>query len=95
MVQDPRAPSDADPLRPLNPPLPIKVIETKYHAPIALILNGQRLGIARIEEVWRIDEEWWRPQAIARIYYRLILKDGRAITIFRDLVEGSWYRQQA
>lgn len=93
MVKDPRKASDADPLRPLNPPIPIEVIETRYHRPIALILRGRRLEISLIDDVWRIDEEWWRPRPISRMYYRVITEYGRPMTIFRDLLEGGWYRQ--
>jgi len=37
-----------------------------------------------ITEIWRIAEEWWRPHPIQRTYYRLVLANGRPLTIFHD-----------
>jgi len=54
------------------------------------------LAVARVEEVWRIAEEWWRSDPLARTYYRLLLADGRVVTLFHDDAEASgdaWYEQ--
>jgi hypothetical protein len=29
------------------------------------------------------------------MYYRVVTEDGRQITIFRDMLDGAWYRQYA
>ena len=49
--------------------------------------------MAEVLESWRIDDEWWREQPVSRLYYSLLLEDGRAVTVYRDLVSGQWYRQ--
>jgi hypothetical protein len=39
--------------------MPIKVRENKQHVPVSVQVKGKTLNIARIDEVWEIDEEWW------------------------------------
>ena len=94
MVQNPRETSGPGPLRPLNLPAPIAVEVDAHQIPVAITLHGRRLKVASIDDLWEIDEEWWREQPIARRYYQVTTEDGRRITIFRDLVEGGWYRQR-
>ena len=95
MVQNPRETSGPGPLRPLNPPIPIEVEESQLRTPVFIVLGGRRLKVASIDDLWEIEEEWWREKPIARRYYQITTEDGRRITIFRDLVEGGWYRQRA
>jgi hypothetical protein len=61
--------------------------------PIAVWLSGRRLPVEELLESWRIDDEWWRPRAISRLYYRVLLEDGRVVDVYRDLVSGRWWRQ--
>jgi hypothetical protein len=52
--------------------------------------------VTRVEEVWRISEEWWRGDPLARTYYRVLLADGRLDTLFHDDqpgATGGWYQQ--
>ena len=44
-------------------------------------------------ENWRIDDEWWRERPVSRVYYSLLLEEGRTVTVYRDLVRGKWWRQ--
>jgi len=50
--------------------------------------------VATIEDLWEIQEEWWRARPVARTYYRVTLEDGRTLTVFRDMVDGGWYVQR-
>ena len=94
MVKNPRETPGAGEIRPLNLPVPIRVEEDEHHRPIALIPRRRRLKVVSVEDLWEISEEWWRVNPIARTYYRVTLEDGRAITVFRDLSDGGWYRQR-
>jgi len=53
-----------------------------------------RAGVERVEDRWRIDDEWWREEPVCRLYFRLLLQDGRCITVFRDLTGDRWYEQR-
>jgi hypothetical protein len=48
---------------------------------------GRTFDVLDVSEIWRIAEEWWRDHPIQRTYYRLVLQDGRPITIFHDETE--------
>ncbi len=97
MVQNTREAPGTGSLRPLNLPIPISVEEDDDGRPLAIDQKrGQkslRMKIASIDDLWRIDEEWWREKPIARMYYQLTAEGGGRLTVFQDLTDGSWYRQ--
>ena len=94
MVQNPRTASGPGYLRPLNAPVPVRVKESPSQHPNSLVLDGRAIEIASIADTWEINDEWWRGQPIARLYYRVVTREGRHLTIFRDLTDGQWYRQK-
>jgi hypothetical protein len=79
--------------RPLNRPRPVRVEAGEDGRPIAVYLSGQRLAVESVLETWRIDDEWWRERAVSRLYFSLLLEDGRTVTAYRDLVSGQWAKQ--
>ena len=79
--------------RPLNRPRSLRVEAGEDGRPIAVYLSGQRLAVESVLETWRIDDEWWRERAVSRLYFSLLLEDGRTVTVYRDLVSGRWARQ--
>ena len=79
-------------LSPLKEPRPVVVATDDAGEPFAVVLNGRRLAVERVEDVWRIDDEWWREE-VSRLYYRLLLEDGRPLVIFHDLVRELWCEQ--
>ena len=93
MVQNPRETASSSPIRSLNLPALIQVEEDGNQRPSTISLRRQRLGVASIDDMWEIDEEWWREHPIVRRYYQVTTEDGRPMTIFRDLASGEWYRQ--
>lgn len=94
MVAHPGATACVNRLRPLNQPKPIKVQEDKNGDPIAIVHRGRRIAVEGIKDRWRIDDEWWRKE-ISRLYYQIVLKDGRIFTVFLDLLGGGWFSQSA
>ena len=90
-------------LRPLGLPRPLQVRTDDRALPREVsgtapqhATHQQRapLRVERVEEVWRIAEEWWREAPIGRTYYRVIVDGGRPLTIFRDREGGRWYEQR-
>lgn len=77
----------------LNPPVPLAVEETERQRPLAIMLKGRMVKVATIVDMWVIEEEWWREKPIERIYYQVVTEDERQVTIFRDMVDNGWYRQ--
>lgn len=93
MVQDPRTAARADQLRPLNTPRPIKVLVDQGSPAAIVTRQGERLPVAQIQEVWRIDDEWWR-EPLQRLYYRLLLQNGKLCTVYHDTVDDAWFEQR-
>jgi len=85
--------NDPPQLRSLNRPRPAKVEAAENGVPAALFVGGRRIGVETVLETWRLEDEWWRERPVARMYYRIVLEDGRVVDIYRALVSGRWYRQ--
>lgn len=58
-----------------------------------MYVSGRRLAVESPLETWRIDDEWWRQRPISRLYWRVLLEDGRVVDLFRDLTRDRWARQ--
>ena len=80
---------DSAALHPLGMPTPVTVRTDSSGRPRTLRPDRQ---VVQIREVWRIDDEWWR-RPISRLYHQVVLDDGRVVVLYRDLVDGRWYRQ--
>ena len=80
-------------LRSLNRPRAAKVEAAKSGEPAALHVSGRRIGIESVLETWRVEDEWWRERPVSRMYYRVILDDGRVVDLYRAILSGRWYRQ--
>jgi hypothetical protein len=78
--------------KPVNVPQPVRVEEDASGRPVAVKMM-RRQAIAAIEDCWRIDDEWWRSEPVARLYYTVIFTSGQRLIIFKDLMSGRWYRQ--
>ena len=58
-------------------------------------VQGPWLSVAFIVDIWKINDEWWRgrDEEIERMYFDLLLENGRHMTVFHDLIRDVWYRQ--
>ena len=93
MVADTGAPGGPGRVRALNRPRPLRVEADGDGGPAAVWLSGRRCAVEAVLERWRIDDEWWRERAVSRLYYRLLLADGRTVTVYWDLAGGRWAQQ--
>ncbi len=80
-------------VRPLNRPRPVRVEADEDGRPIAVHLSNRRYAVEAVLETWRSDDEWWRQRPVSRLYFRLLLEDGRTTTVYRNLVSKRWARQ--
>lgn len=60
--------------------------------PTAVWLSGRHYAVGAVLETWRIDDEWWRQRPVSRLYYSLLLEDGR-VTVYHNLTTSQWSRQ--
>jgi hypothetical protein len=49
--------------------------------------------IESVNEIWRIDDEWWR-QTVSRMYMEVMLEGGKRVVLFKDLISNEWFMQQ-
>lgn len=55
------------------------------------------LAVERIEETWRVVDEWWRETPLRRTYHRVTLAGGASLTLFHDDTQPpgeGWYEQR-
>lgn len=81
-------------LKSLSRPIAVTVRTDEHGDPTHLRMPGRTARrVEAIRDSWRIDDEWWR-QPISRWYRTVVLDDGRIVTLYQDLVDGSWYTQR-
>jgi hypothetical protein len=78
--------------KPVNLPEPLKVEEDFSGRPLA-VKTPRKQVVKAIEDLWRIDDEWWRTEPVSRFYYAVRLTSGQRLIIYKDLVLNCWYRQ--
>lgn len=93
MVTSSRTPPGADRVRALNLPQPIAVtLDPRSGKPCQLCAHGKCHEVERIQDVWQIDEEWWR-EPISRRYLQVLLQGGALRVIFHDRSTDAWFQQ--
>ena len=92
MVEDTGKTLHAGTYRPVKTPESVLVEEDEAGLPAAL-KTKRRQAITAVEDRWRIDDEWWRAEAVSRLYYAVRLASGDRLVLYRDMVSGGWYEQ--
>ena len=83
----------ADRVRPLNLPRPVQVtVDERSGLPLTLRERNRSHQITRIQDSWRVDDEWWR-EPISRQYVQVLLPTGALRTLFHDLLADRWFEQ--
>jgi hypothetical protein len=94
MVGNPRGQTDTRRIRRLKSPRDLQVEADSDGVPRRVRLDGVWSDVALVRRPWRIDQHWWRGEAISRLYYRITLPDGPPFTVYHDLLRGTWSRQE-
>ena len=94
MVTDPGTAARAHRLRPLAEPHRTHVEASEQDVPLAVMFEGAMQPVAAVQDRWRIDDEWWREMPVSRMYWQVQLRSGRVLTVFRDLIGGTWWTQR-
>lgn len=50
--------------------------------------------VAHIREAWLVEDRWWTDKPLRRAYWEVVTKAGRCEVLFRNLINGKWYRQR-
>ena len=46
-----------------------------------------------MDNLWEITEGWWDGRPVIKMYFQVTTDDQSQFIIFRDLLEGTWYRE--
>ena len=77
--------------RPLNAPQPVRVQADARGKPIAVA----GVQVESVNRDWLNRFGWWREHPLRRRYYEVITVTGQRVVVFRDMVTGRWFHQQA
>jgi hypothetical protein len=75
---------------PFNPE-PVDVFLSD-NVPIRVHFKRKMQNVQEITNIWRVDDSWWSKPA-SRMYYTLELDGSGRITVFHDLLNNKWYKQ--
>ena len=50
--------------------------------------------ITAINDLWQVNDEWWREHPISRRYYQITTQSDSRLTVFQDDQNGNWYWQK-
>lgn len=78
-------------LRRLYAPQPAAVRADAEGTPLAV----DEVAVETVREKWLVDDRWWTPRRLRRLYFELALADGRSVVVFHSALNGRWYRQRA
>ena len=53
-----------------------------------------RHEVVAVRESWLVEDRWWTDRPLRRRYWEVVTADGRDLVVFRELVEGGWYRHR-
>jgi hypothetical protein len=76
--------------RRLNVPAPAEVRAGPGGRPVSI--DGHAIGAVR--ESWLVEDRWWTDDPVRRRYWEVVTEDGRNLVVFRELVDGGWFRQR-
>lgn len=63
--------------------------------PLAVKVDQKWRRVLSTNDLNNLNEEWWRERPIKRMYYKVTVEGAGSVTVFRDEVDGQWYRQSA
>ncbi len=76
--------------RRLGVPVAVRVQSGAAGRPVRI--EGDTVDAVR--ESWLIEDRWWTDRPLRRRYWEVVTTAGRDSIVFRDLVDGRWYRQR-
>ena len=92
MVKNPGETLRTGAYKSLNTPDLVRIEEDAEGLP-RVVREKRRQCVEAIDDSWRLDDEWWRPEPVSRLYYSIRLASGQKMIIYKDFTNGIWYRQ--
>jgi hypothetical protein len=72
---------------------PIWVQTDSFGQPLAVQRRSwpKPRAVERVQDRWKIDDEWWRERPISRLYHALLLEDGVVVVAYYDFEAEAWF----
>jgi len=52
------------------------------------------VAVDSVREDWVVEDRWWSKKPVRRLYFELVLTDGRNVVVLHDLTSGRWMTQR-
>jgi len=52
------------------------------------------IAVDSVREDWVVEDRWWNKMPVRRLYFELVLTDGRNVVVLHDLISGRWMTQR-
>ena len=76
-------------------PRPVRVRAGADGVPLAVA----GVAVESVRERWLVEDRWWTPKPLQRMYFELVLSDGSDLVVFREPAEpveaSRWFEQRA
>ncbi len=76
--------------RRVGEPRPAQVTPGPAGRPLAV----DRHEVVAVRESWLVEDRWWTERPLRRRYWEVVTVDGLDLVVFRDLVQGGWFRHR-
>ena len=73
--------------------IPLKVQGSTGGIPKAVLLSGQWETITSVLRHWDVSETISGEKRMIKSYFEIVTEKGAPLTLFRNQVTGSWYRE--
>ena len=73
--------------------IPLKVQGSTGGIPQAVLLSGQWVNITSVVRHWDVSETISGEKRMIKSYFEIVTEKGTPLTLFRNQVTGSWYRE--
>ncbi len=73
--------------------VPVETTEDDVSGGFWLRLSGRWQKAKSMDNLWDISGEWWDQRPVIKMYFRVTTEDQSQLIVFRDLLEGTWYRE--
>ena len=70
-------------------------VKANKKAPSVIQGPWRAWAVESVMDRLEIDDEWWGGESISRMCYQLVVDSGRVVIVYRDLIDGNWYQQNA
>ena len=77
-----------------NTRIPVKVQEGEGGVPQSVLLDGRWKRITSVVEDWDVSETLSGEKRLIKSYFRVSTDSVSCLTLFRNQVTGSWYREE-